>query len=280
MRNSNLLRVVTIIVLIQVTVTVSAQELYVFTEPASNMPSRSISAKLTSRMQKGIHSGKFEQRYAPEIMFGLNKNWMVHAAASFSDMYSTGLRWEAVWLYAKYRFLSIDQVHRHFRMAGFAEYAHSRNRVFYDELSLQGDHSGIQAGIIATQLLNKLAVSSTISLLKVTSTKPKVFPDAYPYSSLNYSLSAGYLVLPVTYTDFNQTNLNLYVELLGQRTMDKPLYFTDLAPAVQLIFNSNSKLNIGYRLQLYSNMHRMSNKSWLVGFERTFLNAIRRKKNL
>ena len=264
--------------LIFLTVIVAAQELYVFSEPASNMPSRSISAKVTSRFQKGFHSGAFEQRYAPEIMFGLNKNWMVHAAASFSDMFSTNLRWEAAWVYAKYRFLSVDNIHRHFRMAAFAEYAYSRNPLYYDELSLQGDHTGVQAGIIGTQLLNKLAISSTVSLLQVTSQKPKLFADAFPYTSLNYSLSAGYLVLPVTYTDFNQTNLNVYVELLGQRTLDRPLHFMDLAPAVQLIFNSNAKLNLGYRFQLNSNMDRMSENSWLISFERTFLNAMRKRK--
>src|SRR5688572_15853552 len=110
----------------------AGQELYVFTEPASNMPARSIAAKITTRFQKGYHSGSFEQRYAPEIMFGLNKNLMLHAAASFSDMYSSGVRGESAWLYAKYRFLSVDNIHRHFRMAAFGEYAYSRNELFYD----------------------------------------------------------------------------------------------------------------------------------------------------
>ena len=258
---------------------ISSQELYVFTEPASNMPARSIAAKITSRFQKGYHSQEFEQRYAPEIMFGLNKNLMVHTAASFSDMYSSGLRWEAAWLYAKYRFLSVDNIHRHFRMAAFGEVAYSRNAIFYDELSLQGDQSGVQGGIIATQLLNKLALSTTVSFLQVTTEKPAYNPDLYPYSAFNYTFSAGYLLLPFTYTDFKQTNLNLYVELLGQRTLDKPLFYTDLAPAVQLIFNSNLKLNIGYRFQLNGNMHRMAKNSWQVSIERTFLNALPKRKS-
>jgi hypothetical protein len=33
----------------------------------------------------------------------------------------------------------------------------------YDELSLEGDQSGVQAGLIATQLLHKLAISATVS---------------------------------------------------------------------------------------------------------------------
>jgi len=271
-------KAVCLIILLYCVEAATGQELYVFTEPASNMPARSIAAKLTSRFQKGYHSSSFEQRYAPEIMLGLNKNLMLHAATSFSDMYSTSLRWESTWLYAKYRFLTVDKIHRHFRLAVFGEYAYSRNDLFYDELSLQGDQSGWQGGMIATQLLNKLALSSTLSLLKVTSEKPEVNPDVYPYSAFNYSLSAGYLLLPFNYTDFNQTNLNLYVELLGQQTLDKSLFYTDLAPAIQLIFNSNFKVNAGYRFQLNSNMHRMSENSWLVSIERTFLNAIQRRK--
>src|SRR5687768_17241978 len=128
-----------LILMVYCSAVATSQELYVFTEPASNMPARSIAAKVTSRFQKGYHSGTFEQRYAPEIMFGLNKNLMVHAATSFSDMYSTNLRWESAWLYAKYRFLTVDNIHRHFRLAAFGEYAYSRNALFYDELSLQGD---------------------------------------------------------------------------------------------------------------------------------------------
>lgn len=67
------------------------------------------------------------------------------------------------------------------------------------------------------------------------------------------------------------------MELLGEQTMDVKRYCIDLAPAVQLIFNSNSKLNIGYRFQLSSNMQRMAANSWQVSFERTFLNALKKE---
>jgi len=91
-------------------------------------------------------------------------------------------------------------------------------------------------------------------------------------------VSAGYLLFPRNYTSYKQTNLNLYVELLGQNTYDLKRYYADLAPAIQLIFNSNAKLNIGYRFELGSDMHRMSAQSWLISFERTFLNALSRNK--
>jgi hypothetical protein len=256
----------------------SSQELYVYTEPASNMPAKSLSAKLTGKFVKGIHSYRTEQRIMPEIMLGLSKNWMIHVGTTFSDMYSSNIRWESVKLYAKYRFLSKDDVHSHFRMAAFAEVAHSVNPVFYDELSLDGDQSGVLGGIIATQLINKLAVSATASYLHVTTERPKYFPEIYAYDAFTYTASAGYLLLPFQYTGYNQLNVNLYTELLGQQLLDKKMYYVDLAPAVQFIFNSNAKLNMGYRWQLNSNMHRMAKKQWLVSFEYVFLNALRKKK--
>lgn len=253
---------------------VSAQELYVFSEPASNMPAKSISGKVSGRFADSREHDRWMQRYSPELMFGLNKNWMVHAATTFSDMYTANLRWESVRVYAKYRFLSVDDVHRHFRMAAFTEAGYSRNDPHFDELAIEGDQSGIQAGIILTQLWNKLALSSTLSAIKSTQDKDKIERAGAPGEAFAYSVSAGYLVLPVQYTSFKQTNLNIYAEVLGQRSLDRKRYFVDLAPAVQLIFNSNAKLNFGYRFQLNGNMNRMAEKGWLISFERTFLNAL------
>ncbi len=93
---------------------------------------------------------------------------------------------------------------------------------------------------------------------------------------MSYSLSAGYLLLPKEYTDYKQTNLNIYTEFLAQQSMDRKAYFIDMAPALQFIFNSNTKLNLGYRFQLGGNMLRMGKDSWHVGLERTFLNALKR----
>jgi hypothetical protein len=83
--------------------------------------------------------------------------------------------------------------------------------------------------------------------------------------------------LPREYTSYKQTNLNLYLEMMAQQSLDRKAYYVDLAPALQLIFNSNTKLNIGYRFQLGSDMERMATHSWQITLDRTFLNAIRRK---
>ena len=260
----------------------TAQELYIYTEPASNMPAKSLSTRLTANLMgpQPWHN-RFMQRYTPELMFGLSKKIMVHTGATFSDMHTSNFRWESVYLYGKYRFLSIDDVHKHFRMAVFGEASYSRSPYHNDEVSLLGDKSGVQVGLIATQLLNKLAISGTISHSQVfdESRYNKVlYIPSRIYQSLNYSLSAGYLLIPRQYTDYKQLNINFYTELLAQQTLDRQTYYVDLAPAFQFIFNSNFKINLGYRFEVSGNSERMARQSWLVGFERTFLNALKSKK--
>jgi hypothetical protein len=93
----------------------------------------------------------------------------------------------------------------------------------------------------------------------------------------NYSLSAGYLVFPRNYTSYKQTNLNLYLEMLGSTGVGHKHYYLDMAPAVQLIFNSTTKLNLGARFQLNGNMVRVGERTYQVAIEHTILNALKKK---
>lgn len=256
-----------------------SQELYVFTEPASNMPAGSLSAKMIHRSLVSKYNSDYRQRYTPELMFGINRQWMLHVSSGFSNFYTSQLRWESVKTYAKYRFYSADDVHRHFRMAAFAEAAYSRSPFYYGDINLEGDNSGVQAGIIATGLLNKLAVSATTSIIKVFADRTEhVVQLGQSIHALYYSLSAGYLLLPFNYSSYKQTNLNLYVETIGMKGLDKGDYMLDLAPALQLIFNSNVKINLGARLQVTGNMQRIAEKNYFISVERTFLGAWHHKK--
>ncbi|MEO8404027.1 MAG: hypothetical protein ABI480_05515 [Chitinophagaceae bacterium] len=258
-----------------------AQELYVFTEPASNMPANSISVKLTGHFvtNDNIYS-RFSQRYMPEIMFGISKKLMIHIFGTAGDMHTNDFKIESGGVYVKYRFLSNDDIHRHFRMAVFADASTTKAPFHYDDISLMGDKSGVEAGLIATQLLGKLAVSATVShtqVLDKSRTNEVIYIPERSYQSMNYALSAGYLLFPRNYTNFKQTNMNLYTELLAQQTLDRKKHYIDMAPAVQFILNSISKLNIGYRFQLAGNMERTSHDSWLVSYEYTFLNVLKKK---
>lgn len=256
-----------------------AQELYVFSEPASNMPAKSIAAKLSFRSPDSKENNYFKQRYMPELMFGLNKNWMLHVSGTFSDFYSNKVRWESAKVYAKWRFYSRDNIHQHFRMAAFAEAAATNNIFLYDELSLDGDNDGIQAGLIATQLLHKFAISGSVSVLKVFAPRNEhVHGKGHSLEALSYNLSAGYLLFPRDYTNYNQTNVNLYLEALGMKGINGQDYMLDLAPAIQFIFNSNLKINIGARFQTSGNMIRVGENNYFVSIERTFLNALKKRR--
>jgi hypothetical protein len=61
--------------------------------------------------------------------------------------------------------------------------------------------------------------------------------------------------------------------MLGMRSLDQEHYGLDLAPAIQFIFKSNSKINLGFRFQLDGNMNRIANRTWQVAFEHTLFNV-------
>lgn len=259
----------------------ASQELFVFSEPASNMPARSMSVKLTEHFVRNDQRyNRAAHRLMPELMVGVNKNLMLHFGITMANMHTSDFRFESSLFYAKYRFLSKDEIHKHFRMAAFAEITNSENAYHYEEGSMMGDKDAIEIGIIATQLWNKFALSATLGHTQDISSsrwnKILYIPPRI-YQFMNFSLSAGLLVLPKEYTDYKQTNLNLYLEFLGQQGFERNRYWVDMAPALQLIFNSNAKLNLGYRFQLGGNMTRMSENSWLISFERTFLNVFKAK---
>ncbi|HUC81097.1 MAG TPA: hypothetical protein VMR70_09285 [Flavisolibacter sp.] len=259
-----------------------AQELYPYADPASNVPANSITLKNMSMFHGDAHSSRTLHRHLQDVMVGLNKDWMIRGGTSFSNMHQQNFIWEGARLYAKYRFLSNDDLHKHFRMAAFVGGAYSRNHLDHNEINLQmGEQSGVMAGLIATQLWNKFAISATGSWNEVLDAErwDKVHTGVHAVQSFNYSLSAGYLLLPFEYKDYDQTNINLYAELLGSRNInfDREKYYVDLAPSVQAIFNSAAKLNVGYRFQLSSDIYRLTKNSWMVSFEYLFLNALKKK---
>jgi len=49
----------------------AAQELYVFSNPASNIPAKSISTKITARSPNSQNNDYLKQPYIHEVMFGL-----------------------------------------------------------------------------------------------------------------------------------------------------------------------------------------------------------------
>lgn len=273
-----MLRLSFISVLVAAAAVAGAQELYVFTNPASNIPAKAIAAKLSMKTMKPYHSASSrEYRLMPEIQVGISKKIMLTAAAGFSNMFfERGMRYESVKLYSKYRFYSRDEVHKHFRAAAFAAGSWSKNPLVYQELNSDGDNSAVQAGVLATQLVNRFAATVGVSYIRQLEQKDKLFLGL-PFSNeaVQYNLSMGYLLFPRSYTSYNQTNFNLYCEFIGMKNTDISSSYLDIAPAVQLIFKSSTRLNIGARYQLAGNAHRMAAQSYFVSLEHYFLNVLK-----
>lgn len=247
------------------------QELFVFSEPASNMPSRSIGVRLT---QEGSFNSSSAIRTMPEVMFGFNKNLMAHVQGFLSD--ATGnYKLNGGSLYAKYRFLSIDGVKSHSRAAAFARISTSNRNSASDDINLEGDNSGVQGGLIFTRLLHKLALSGTVSYVKAFDNTP-LDAVARPDQMINYSFSSGYLLLPVVYKNYKEPNFNLYFEVLGSTNPANGDACLDFAPALQVVLNSVTRIDLGYRFQVSGDMTNRYNKNmYLARVEFNFFNALK-----
>ena len=247
-----------------------SQELYVNTEPASNMATHSLGIRLENQ---GYFNPEYKDRTSLEIMYGASKHLMVHGSLYMSDFYQNQQHFEGGSVYAKYRFLSIDSVQKHFRGAFFAKVSSINNPVVNQEITLEGDNSGFQSGLVFTQLLHKLALSGSVSYLHAwDNVDNNNIPVGFAKDAVAYTLSTGYLLFPKEYKSYNQTNLNLYAEILGKVNPGYGQSYLDVAPAVQLIFNSLIRLDFSYRLPLYNDMERNTSHMYLVRLEYNIFN--------
>lgn len=250
----------------------SAQELFVFTEPASNMPAKSLGIRtMHSLMQQTVGTG-INYHLMPELMWGINKNWMVHLQGFFSNR-NNALITEGGSVYAKYRFLSIDDIHSHFRMAAYGRLSKNNADIHQEEIETMGHNTGYELGMIATKLIHKVAISGSLSYERAGDNTPdNKFPIAQSNTALNYTFSIGKLVFPKEYKSYKQVNLNLMLELLGQSLNGNGKSYLDIAPAAQLIINSQARIDLAYRKQLYSNMQRTAPDGVVLKFEYTIFN--------
>lgn len=253
-----------------------AQELFVYTEPASNMPTRSLGVRLTNMLMYEKDKGSYQYHAVPELMWGANKRLMLHADLFLSNA-DKNFKAEGGSFYGKYRFLSTDQVHNHFRMGVYGRYSFNNSEIHQQEIDLYGHNSGWQTGLVATQLLHKIALSANLSYLHAMDNgNDNKYPSAQSSNAVSYSFSFGKLMLPKEYIDYNQTNVNFMVEFLGQTLGNKDGSYLDVAPSVQFIFNSQARIDVGYRHQLMSSMYRTAPNGFLLRFEYLIFNAFRK----
>ena len=139
--------------------TARGQELFVYTEPASNMPAQSVGLRLNNWLMRETDGGRLNYHLLPEAMWGVNKNLMLHAEAFLSNRAGSSMTVEGGSLYGKYRFFTQDAMYRHFRMAVYGRVSFNNADIHQDEIMINGHNSGYEGGLILTQLLHKQQVA-------------------------------------------------------------------------------------------------------------------------
>ena len=251
-----------------------SQELFAATEPASNKAARSITVRFDNSIMNETNSAKTNYHLIPEIMLGVSKKLMFSGNVFFSnrkDRFSA----EGGSIYAKYRFLSKDAMQRHLRMTDYGRLSTNNSDIHQEEININGHNTGLETGLIITQLLKKVAISTSVSFVKATDNGGG---NKFTYGSknsraFNSSFSIGKLMLPKEYTSFKQTNVNLMVEVLTQVNTGSGKYFSDLAPTVQFIFNSQSRVDVGYRKELSTSLIRTAPNGFFIRFEHNLFNV-------
>ena len=230
------------ILLLSLSSTVQAQELFPIAEPASNIPKGALGIRFFSESYNEVD--RMRNLFAMKIMYGVTPKLSVYATPNISNHHNTDLPIEfpthntpqigvdhpylfnGVDFYAKYRFFTLDRQNAHIRAAAYGEY--SILNVAHDEAepTLLDDNSGYGAGFIVTYLKDHFAVSATGGIIVPFKYKGDVpdqiqglpgVPATVAYSNAyNYSLSFGYLLYPDVYENYRQTNWNIYLEFIGK----------------------------------------------------------------
>lgn len=259
-----------------------AQELYPNSEAASNSPKDILRLRAMTMLMPTTGDAIFSAK----AMYSLTDKLMLVGTANASSYLADGFPttfnlytplFRSATFYAKYRIFSDDKPHQHLRFAAFAEYDYAPNNVSLSSY-LAGIKNGVTAGGIGTFLLNRTAVSATASYFLPVAIATSQQSQNLESGIFNYSLSAGHLLLPERYSAYSEINLNIYCEFLGNlytppvashphldRTQigDRHYYNRiDIAPAIQLIFNSQAKLDFSLRTQLFDEYY--TSRHWMA----------------
>ena len=286
-----------------VSISCYAQEFFPTYGSASNLPKGVLSIKFSNEYYTDESQPRWWQGYT--FSYGISSKIEISQVYSFSDHHgyilpknfittdpqtgalttngyingqSYSYNFENLAMSIKYRFLSLDETQEHFRMAAFLQLAGGNEPHEVAESDLAGDNSGVSAGIIATYLKHRFAISLTAG---------GIFPHEYVQAdsniylhygnALTYSLSMGYLLFPLHYKNYNQTNVNLYMEFVGESyqamqsitkegetvswynvpSLNKGHYI-EARPAIQFIFLSNTRVDLSMAYLLNGHSYERS----------------------
>ena len=249
----------------------SAQELYINAEPASLIPKGTKVVRLNhhsifldgTNIMGGIGNAII---MSPSISYGLSKKIMVSGSFQFSNKpYEQDMMpnfgFSGFKLSSKQRILTTDKQKYHTRLSSFIKYSYHDNKFMKDNLDIEIQDTGFEFGIIGTQLINKLAISVTSAVTRISNIDEKytngstVKWQSINLNTIQNSISAGYLLFPRKYKSYKQTNFNLYLEYLTNTILTKNYpdrynkFSSALAPGIQFIIMSRSRLDFSYKIR-------------------------------
>lgn len=312
------------ILILFVSLTVSkSQELFPHNEPASSIPKGVLGIRYLQKNYQDI--SVLKNMFALRFMYGLTPklsvfstitttnhhgknlppNLVSHTHGNNTTTYSSatpdrGLKYpyllSGIYLYAKYRFITIDSKNAHFRVAAYGEW--SNVRVAHDETepNLMDDTKGYGGGFIFTYLKNHFAVSLTSGVIipgKFQGSSPDSagpnIPTRIQYGKAwQNNLSFGYLLYPRHYKNYKQTNISVYAEFISKTfeqakvtqygfvnvPINTPLlqagYYVEVHPGIQGIFNSNLRVDLSMGFPLISRSYAHYYPVFYVGIQRYF----------
>lgn len=245
-----------------------SQELYINTEPASLIPKGSKVVRLTNSNIILVGANGLGERLGnatlliPSLSYGISKRLMIGASIQFSnnpgsDVYPN-FSFNGFKIYSKQRILSSDRKKFHTRLSSFIKYAYHENKFMENNLDLEIQNSGIEFGLIGTQLINKLAISVTSGFTKISNIDDRYAPCCIRTINLNLfknALSLGYLVFPTKYKSYKQTNFNIYLEYITNTILNNTFpdrynkFSSIIAPGIQFILLSRSRIDFSYKIR-------------------------------
>jgi len=305
--------------------TIFSQELFPLNEPASNVPKGVLGVRAFDDSYKEVN--QIRNLVALRIMYGLLPKLSVMATGSVSNhhgvdfpaglashthnqngtsTFSTGnfqrglnypYLFTGVYLYAKYRFLTLDGNHTHFRMAAYGEW--SNVNVAHDETepNLLDDTKGYGGGVISTYLNNHFAISLTSGVIipgAYNGLSPDIYggpmvPTEMRYGrAVKYNLSLGYLLFPRKYTNYDQGNVNVYLEFQGKSYEAAKIYqygikpvpistplleagsYMDICPGIQYIVKSNLRIDLSAEFPMINKSYANFYPVFAIGVQRYF----------
>ena len=309
------------------------QELYPLNEPASNVPKGAIGVRVFN--QSYLEGNTVRSLDALRIMYGVLPRLTVMATISTSNhhgtdfpsnlaththtgnqtVFSTGsykvgipypYLFNGISMYAKYRFISSDGQNSHFRMTAYGAYSYLN--VAHDEAepNLLDDTKGYGGGLITTYLKNRFALSLTSGVI-IPQQHTGSIPDPYGTGliptelkygrAVEYNLSFGYLLFPRKYTDYKQTNWNLYMEFMGKSyqqaqiiqygVKDVPIStpllqkgnYVDACPGIQAIIQSNLRIDFSVKLPMINKSYAHFYPVYVLGIQRYFFPGVKKSKS-